>query len=142
MEAINIELTIFEYVRFTILEDDYRIFPIKENSVQELADSCRNNGCLYFQTFKKVKGGVLIDGKDVTVESQEFDLSPIYAIDGEVFPFDKIPPELLKEAIFDLRLSDILSPKYAIRSRFGGWVFTQEETEAVKTSPVKGLGSD
>ena len=132
MTTVTTELQVLELVRFfeTGSIKGTGEMQINGRSLQELANLTVRGIAIALQTFKVIEGNASLDGREkpVRIRSEEFDVSPKYYFDAEVFPFDQV-----KEHYIWLS-AKVAHPEWGIRTCFDGWAFERERPEVINRS--------
>jgi hypothetical protein len=127
--VVTTTLTVTEYVRFFEPGGSTGpVIPTNGRTIQELADLTVRSIAIALQTYKVIEGDVALDGREkpIRVESWEFDHSPKYYFDAEVFPFAEA-----KEHYIWLSAT-VAHPEWGIRNCFDNWDFERERPEVIK----------
>lgn len=137
--SITVECALTEFCEpFIFLDEPETPILMRGQSIQQIADACRDNAFQYLQTYKQLVGEAIVDGKSVKVSNLDFDRSRLYVIDGLIFIAGDIPNEYREEAAL-ARISQHINRRaaWAVRTRNGGWNFFhewEEKPEVVRTT--------
>lgn len=128
MVSINAELQVEERVRYFTSTGTSMDAPVDGRTHQQLAGWVQETIYVAFELYKVIRGeATFSDGRKIQVSSGEFDHSPKYYIDGEVFPYAEAESHHIWLACHRPH-----PHHFAVRDRFDIWEFESERPEVVK----------
>lgn len=132
-QTYEVKLEVVEYyiADLTLHElESANHIPLQGRTVQQVIDRQGMHLC-FIQTCKRIEGYVGVDGNAIFVASSFDDYSPVYVVNGEVFPIDSAPEELKKS------ISPFLKPirsKFVVKDRLSYGHYATEKVEVIKTT--------